>query len=213
MDLTTLKLGYYSAAVAFIAIIGFDISQILQVIGVLKFPYDAILIYGFSLLIPVPFILAMLALHYSTSNEKKIWSHAALIFTVLYAAYVLVNYVVQLATVIPMTLRGALEEVRILDQTPHSLFWNIDAMGYIFMGLATLCGAFVFAKEGLEKWVRWFFLANFWMTPIISFVYFYPIFSIPLLIVASPWIITASGSLLFLALVFKQRMGNQASRR
>lgn len=213
MELTTLRLGYYSAAVAFIAIIGFDVSQILQVIGVIKFPYDAILIYGFSLLIPIPFILAMLALHYSTSNDKKIWSHAALIFTVLYAAYVLVNYVVQLATVIPMTLRGALDEVRILDQTPHSLFWNIDALGYIFLGLATLCGAAVFAKEGLEKWVRWFFLANFWMTPVIAFVYFYPTFSIPLLIAASPWIITASGSLLFLALFFKQKIGKQTGLR
>jgi hypothetical protein len=27
---------------------------------------------------------------------------------------------------------------RILDQTPHSLFWDIDELGYIFMGLATL---------------------------------------------------------------------------
>lgn len=208
MDLSTIRLGYYAAAAAFIASIGFDVAQTLQVIGVLKFPYDAILIYGFSLLIPVPFIFAMLALHYTTASDKKIWSHAALIFTVLYAAYVSLNYVVQLATVIPMTLRGRLDEVRVLDQTPHSLFWDIDAMGYIFMGLATLCGAAVFAKHGLEKWVRWFFLANFWMTPVIAVVYFYPTFSIPLLIAASPWIITASGSLLLLALFFKQRIGN-----
>jgi len=205
MSKSTAKLGFYSALLAFIASVGFDVAQILQIAGYFKFPLDAILIYGFSLLIPVPFILAMLALHYSVSDDKKIWTHAALLFTVMYAMYVTLNYVVQLATVIPMTLRGALDEVRILDQTPHSLFWDIDALGYIFMGLATLFAVPVFAKKGLELWTRRFFLANALITPVIALVYFYPTFSITLLLLGSPWMITASGSMLFLALYFKQK--------
>jgi hypothetical protein len=48
---------------------------------VLVYPWDEISIYGFSLCIVVPFILEMLALHYITPTEKKIWSHAALLFT------------------------------------------------------------------------------------------------------------------------------------
>jgi hypothetical protein len=206
MNNSTVKLGFYSALIAFIASVGYDVAQILQIVGYFKFPLDAILIYGFSLLIPVPFILAMLALHYSVSDDKKIWTHAALLFTVMYATYVTLNYVVQLATVIPMTLRGALDEVRVLDQTPHSLFWDIDALGYIFMGLATLFAAPVFAKKGLELWTRRFFLANALITPVIALVYFYPTFSIMLLLLGSPWIITASGSMLLLALYFKQKM-------
>lgn len=159
MNNSTVKLGFYSALIAFIASVGYDVAQILQLVGYFKFPLDVILIFGFSLLIPIPFILAMLALHYSVSDNKKIWTHAALLFTVMYATYVTLNYVVQLATVIPMTLRGALDEVRILDQTPHSLFWDIDALGYIFMGLATLFAVPVFAKKGLELWVRRFFFS------------------------------------------------------
>ena len=31
-----------------------------------------------------------------------------------------------------------LKTIRILDQTPHSLFWDYDAVGYMSMGLATL---------------------------------------------------------------------------
>lgn len=42
----------------------------------------------------------MLALHYVTPNEKKFWSHADLLFTILYAVFVTENYVVQLATVV-----------------------------------------------------------------------------------------------------------------
>lgn len=206
MTNSTVKLGFYSALIAFIASVGFDVAQILQLGGYFKFPLDVILIYGFSLLIPIPFILAMLALHYSVSDDKKIWTHAALLFTVMYATYVTLNYVVQLATVIPMTLRGALDEVRILDQTPHSLFWDIDALGYIFMGFATLFAVPVFEKKGLELWVRRFFLANALITPMIALVYFYPIFSITLLLLGSPWMITASGSMLLLALYFKQKI-------
>jgi hypothetical protein len=123
------------------------VSQVLQIVGFVKYPLDAILIYGFSLGIAVPFLLAILALHYTTPNEKKIFSHAALLFAVIYVTYVTLNYVVQLATVIPMTLRGELDEIRVLDQTPHSLFWDVDALGYIFMGLVTLFAAFVFTNQ------------------------------------------------------------------
>ena len=100
--------GFWSALVAFVAAVGFGVALTLQVVGVLVFPWDGILIFGFSLGIATPFLLAILALHYSVPNEKKIWSHAALLFAVIYAVYVTLNYVVQLATVIPFSLQGAL---------------------------------------------------------------------------------------------------------
>jgi hypothetical protein len=43
----------------------FNIAQFLQLIGVLTFPLDQIFIFGFSLCIVIPFLLAMLALHYA----------------------------------------------------------------------------------------------------------------------------------------------------
>ncbi len=85
MNNSIVKLGFYSALIAFIASVGYDVAQILQIVGYFKFPLDAIIIYGFSLLIPVPLILAMLVLHYSVSDDKKFWTHAALLFIVMYA--------------------------------------------------------------------------------------------------------------------------------
>ena len=165
---------------------GFTVSyvvvQLLQVRGVLNFPADEILIYSTSLCIVIPFVLEMLSFHYATPKEKKFSSHAALIFTIIYAVFVTANYVVQLATVIPMKLEGRLEEVRVLDQTPHSLFWDFDALGYIFMGLAMLIAVPAFRKQGFEKFVRISFLANGLVTPLISFVYFYPHYSEALLV-------------------------------
>ncbi len=203
MSKTIAKLGFYAGLVAFVATMGFNVAQSLQLVRVFTFPLDAILIYGFSLLIPVPFTLAMLALHYSVSEDRRFWTHAALLFTVPYATYVLLNYVVQLATVIPATLQGMADQIRLLDQTPHSLFWNVDALGYISMGLATLFAAPAFTRHRLGLWTRGFFIAHAAMTPVISFVYFYPRFSEALLMIAAPWMVTGAGVMLLLALYLR----------
>lgn len=206
MNATINKLGYWSGLFAFGATIAFVIVQLLQLAQVFSSPLDETLIYATSLCIVIPFILEILALHYITPNEKKIWSHAAIIFTILYAVFVTANYVVQLATVIPMKLKGQGEEIRILEQTPHSLFWDFDALGYIFMGLAMLIALPVFKKHGFEKWVRLSFLANAGITPLICIVYFYPTYSNKLLFLGFPWAITAPFAMLMLALLFKKNI-------
>jgi len=207
MNKAIYTVGAWSAILAFVATLAFFFVQLLQLLGWLSFPLDQILIYGFSLCIPVPFLLAMLALHYAAPPDKKFWSHAALIFTELYVVFVTSNYVVQLATVIPMTLRGHAEEIRNLIQTPHSLFWDFDALGYIFMGLATLFAMPVFKQQGFQKWVRYSFLIHALVTPLIAFVYFYPVFSDALLLIAIPWGITAPLAMLMLAIVFRKQAG------
>jgi hypothetical protein len=196
--------GFLSGIIAFAFAIFYTIIQLLQVAGFLDFPYDEMLIYGTSLGIVIPFILEMLALHYTVPQEKKFWSHAALLFTVIYAVFVTANYVVQLATVVPMKLNGTIEHARILEQTPHSMFWDFDAIGYIFMGLATIVAIPVFEKKGFQGKVRMAFIANGLVTPLITIVYFYPTFSSSLLWLGFPWGITAPLSMLMLALMLRK---------
>jgi hypothetical protein len=206
MDGKVNKAGFWFGIFAFGSNAAFVVAQTLQLLRILSYPYDEIFIYGFSLCIVVPFLLEMLALHYVTPVEKKFWSHAALLFTIIYAVFVSANYVVQLATVIPMTLRGASDQISLLIQTPHSLFWDFDAVGYICMGLATLLAVPVFEKKGFQRWVRISFLAHALVTPLIAFVYFYPEFSEKLLLLGIPWIITAPIAMLLLAIMFKKNM-------
>lgn len=198
------KIGFWSGLAAFAATLAYCVVQLLQLYGVLTYPTDERLIYGTSLCIVIPFVLEILAFHHTTPNEKRFWSHAALTFTILYAVFVTANYVVQLATVIPMTLKGHLNEVRILQQTPHSLFWDFDALGYIFMGLATLVAIPVFKRYGFQKWVRISFIANAVVTPLITIVYFYPTYSYKLLLLGFPWAITAPLFMLLLAIMFRK---------
>ena len=204
MSRTVYKVGFWSGFIAFGSTVIFIITQILHFFGVFGYPLDEILIYGFSLCIVIPFLLEMLALHHIAPPEKKFWSHAALIFTVLYVAFVTANYVVQLATVIPMTLQGASDEILMLKQTPHSLFWDFDAIGYIIMEFVTLFAVPIFEKQGFQRWVRYSFLVHSLVTPSIVFVYFYPNFSEKLLLIAVPWGITAPVSMLLLAIMFKK---------
>lgn len=199
------KIGYWSGLAAAVSTAAFTIFQTMQLFRVFPYPYDEISIYGSSLCIAVPFILEMLALHYVVPAGKKFWSHAALIFAILYAPFVIANYVVQLATVIPMVSNGMGGQIELLKQTPHSLFWDFDAIGYIFMGLATLLAIPVFEKQGFQKWVRWAFIIHSITTPFIAYVYFFPVFSEKLLLLGAPWGITAPVFMLLLAFLFKRQ--------
>lgn len=199
------NLGYWSGLTAFTSTVAYGLAQILQVAGMLRFPADEILIYGTSLCIVVPFILEMLALHHLTPPGKQFWTHAALIFTIIYAVFVSANYVVQLATVIPAKLKGASEAIRVLEQTPHSLFWDYDAVGYVAMGLACLLAVPAVSSVGFERWVRRSLIAHALVTPLISIVYFYPTFSTKLLFLGFPWAITAPLFMIMLALMLRKR--------
>lgn len=178
--------------------------QLLQVYGALPYPVDEKLIYGTSLCITVPFLFEMLSLHYITPHAKKFWSHAALIFTTIYVVFAMANYVVQLATVIPMTMEGKLAEIRLLQQTPHSMFWNFDAVAYIFMGLACFVVIPVFDRTKGQNLVRISCIAHALVTPLIAIVYFYPQYSYKLLILGLPWAFTAPLFMLLLALNFRK---------
>jgi hypothetical protein len=149
----------------------------------------------------------MLAFHHLTDTDKQFWTHAALFFTMLYAVFVTSNYVVQLATVIPSTLSGTSETIRVLAQTPHSLFWNYDAIGYISMGFAALIAIPALDQVGFERWVRISFFAHALVTPLITVVYFYPTYSQALLFLGFPWAITAPVFMTMLALKLRRQDG------
>jgi hypothetical protein len=151
------------------------------------------------LCIVFPFVLEMLAFHYLSERNRQFWTHGALFFVTVYAVFVTANYVVQLATVIPAKLRGAAENMAILEQTPHSLFWNFDAIGYLSMGLATLIAIPAIENHGFGRLVRKSFIAHALVTPLIAIVYFYPTFSETLLFLGFPWAITAPLFMILLA--------------
>jgi hypothetical protein len=212
MQKTIATIGYWSALIAFIGAVGYVVSVPLQIFNLTTPLENATIAFGFSLLMPIPFLLTMLALHHTVPEEKRFWTHASITLAVVYVVYCTLNYVVQLVTVIPAGYFWTFENqlgtqgpLSLLNQTPHSLFWDIDGLGYIFLNLATIFAIPVFEKQGLQKWVRWFFIANGLITPFFAIAYFYPNFSVSVLMLGAPWAITVPGSLLLLALFFRNK--------
>ncbi len=207
MDKVAARFGFWCALTAFVAAAGYSVVQILQVLGLVGAPWDAIFIYAFSFGIAWPFMLAIWALHRVTRESRQLWSGAALLFAVIYSVYVCLMYAVQLGTAIPLALRGTPNALFAVDR--YSLFWAIDGLGYICMGFSTLFAAGAFERN--EIWTRHFFVANGLFTSVIAFIYFYPVFSVQLLLLGTPWILTAPGSILLLALRFaRERRGAQS---
>jgi hypothetical protein len=205
------RIGFRAGVAAAAATIAYDVVQILQVVGVVHFPLDEILIFGTSLCIVVPFVLMMLALHYSRPAESRFWTHAALLFTTIYAVFGSANYVIQLATVIPAKLRGAGETVRVLEQTPHSLMWDFDAMAYIAMGIAALLIIPALRRSGAQQRVRVACMAHVAATILAGVVYFYPTYSNALLMLGFPWGITAPAFMLLVAFALRDQRTASAS--
>ena len=197
------RIGFWAGLAAFASTVAYDVVQVLQMAGVLHFPFDEILIFGTSLCIVVPFVLEILVLHYSRPTDKMLWTHAAIVFTTMYAVFGSANYVVQLATVIPAKLRGAAGSISLLAQTPHSFLWDFDALAYIAMGLTTLVVIPALAKTGAERKVRAACIAHVAATVLSGVVYFYPTFSTRLLLVGFPWAITAPAFMLLLAMALR----------
>jgi hypothetical protein len=207
--MTHQQIGFRAGLAAFAATAAYVVVQILQVLGTLVFPADEILIFGTSLCIVVPFVLEMLALHHTRAADARFWTHAGLIFTTVYAVFALANYVVQLATVIPAKLAGTVGTIRLLEQTPHSLLWDFDAIAYIAMGIATLLIIPALDRSGAERRVRVACIANVVATVLAGVVYFAPTFSNRLLLLGFPWGITAPAFMLLLAFALR---GADASR-
>jgi hypothetical protein len=197
------RIGFRAGVGAAAATVAYDVVQLLQVVGVLHFPLDEILIFATSLGIVVPFVLEMVALHHTRSGDERFWTHAALVFTTMYAVFGSANYVVQLTTVIPAKLRGAVESVRALEQTPHSLLWDFDAIAYIAMGLTALLIIPALRREGAERRARIACGAHVAATVLSGVVYFYPTFSQRLLFLGFPWGITAPLFMLLVAFALR----------
>jgi hypothetical protein len=215
------RFGFWSALVALAGAVGYIVSVPLQTLHVVGPLQDSVIAFASSLIIPTPFLLAMLALHHVVPTEKRFWTHAAVLLAVVYTTYNTLNYVVQLVTVIPAGYswtfedqQGTIGPLSLLNQTPHSLFWDVDGLGYIFLNLATLLAVPALEKHGAQRWVRSFFLANALITPLFAITYFSPTYSVPVLMLGGiPWAITVPGCLLSLALFLRRESQVLPGRR
>ena len=205
------KLGYRSALLATffsVVYIIFQLAEWFNLLGSGGGPENSSTVLGIivllvpSLFLGPSFLLMMLALHYYARLERKIWTHAAVIFATIYCALISINYFVQLTFVAPNMARSEMENIRPFLFTPfNSFLYSVDILGYSFMSLSTLFAASALTTENqLELTAKRFLAANGLLIPFIALQNFYHPFIWP----AALWAITFPGSTVCLALLFKR---------
>jgi hypothetical protein len=127
---------------------------------VLRAPWDMALPVGASILIAPSFVLLMIGVHYAASDSKRIWSHGALAFALLYAAFVSIVYITWLFVVEPHVVANTQSVVAAFTFQKGSFIQMLDGLGYTYMSLAVFLTAPVFTSGRLAGWIRAVAIAN-----------------------------------------------------
>ncbi len=127
-----------------------------------RFPRDYIWMYPAIVLTLLYVVLFACIKQYSPPN-KKIYAQLGLLFSVMSATILVIDYFIQISVIQPSLLNGEKEGISILTQyNPHGIFIALEEIGYLLMSLSYLCVIPVFSKAiKLEHTIRWIFILGF----------------------------------------------------
>lgn len=207
---STKAVGFWSAVLATVFSITYDVGQIAEWTGWMgsaggaenaSTPFGLVVLLTPSLFLGSSFLVLVVSIHQLSSPDRKIWSHLAIVFATAYAALISINYFVQLTWVVPRLAAGRTQGIEPFLFTPFDSFlYAVDILGYSFMSVATLFAARVFTGNGLERVVRAFLTANGLLLPFIAL----QMYVHSLIWIAALWAVTFPGSTWSLAILFRR---------
>jgi hypothetical protein len=159
-------LGFWSACAMATTYLVFVVGAIAQMAGLLTAPWDVIITIGASILIAPAFVLLLVSVHYAAPEERRIWSHAALAFGILYATFVSIVYVTWLFVAEPHVITYTASAAATFfgyqrsSMASGSFAYLLDGLGYAYMSLAVCLTAPTFTGGRLASWLRGIALAN-----------------------------------------------------
>jgi hypothetical protein len=118
-------------------------------------PHDYIWMYPAFFMAPI-FVMLQVCIHNYAPDDKKIFSQSGLVFALIYAAAMSINYFIQIEVMQPSILKGEMEGLALFSQyNPHGIFIALEDLGYLMMSLSFFCTAWVFARgDKLGKALR-----------------------------------------------------------
>jgi hypothetical protein len=207
---STKSLGQWSAVLATVFSITYDVGQIAEWLGWLgsaggpespSTPLGLVVLLTPSLLLGPSFLVLMVCVHQLTHPDRRAWSHAAVAFATIYTALICINYYVQLTWVAPRLASGSSHGIEPFIFVPFDSFlYAVDILGYSFMSMATLFTAAVFRGSGQERVVRWFLVANGLVLPFIALQMYVHWF----IWIAALWAVAFPGATWALAILFRR---------
>jgi hypothetical protein len=127
-----------------------------------RFPRDYLWMYP-AMVLTLVYVVFMVCIHHQASRERKLFSQLGVVFSIMSAGTLVVDYFVQVSVIQPSVLRGETEGLALLTQyNPHGVFIVLEEAGYLFMSISYLFTAFTYSgKDKLEKALRLTFLLGF----------------------------------------------------
>jgi hypothetical protein len=212
------KVGFWAACCAATFSTAYIIAQLFEWSGALgsaggpenaSTPLGLAILLTPSLLLGSAFLVLMAALHVVAPTERKVFSQAALAFATAYATLISLVYFVQLTLVAPRLSRGDTADIAAFLFVPYESFlFAVDLLGYSFMSLATLLGAFGLPSSVWSRSARIAMTANGLLLPFLAFQMFFH----DLIWIATLWAVTFPASAVLLAMLFRQ-MGAESGTR
>jgi hypothetical protein len=207
---STRTLGFWSAVLATVFSLTYVVGQLAEWAGLMgsgggpesvSTPLGIVVLLTPSLFLGSSFLVLMVSVHEMTPADRRIWSHAAVVFATAYTVLISINYFVQLTWVAPRIVAGRTQGIEPFLFTPFDSFlYAVDILGYSFMSVATLFAAMVFPGRGLNRVVRVFLIANGLLLPFIALqMYFHA-----LIWIAALWAVTFPGATWSLAILFRR---------
>jgi hypothetical protein len=207
---STRTLGFWSAVLATVLGITYDVGQLAEWMGLLgsqggpessSTPLGIVVLLTPSLFLGSAFLVLIVSIHQLSDPDRKVYSSAAVAFATAYAVLISINYFVQLTWVGPRLAAGRTEGMEAFLFVPFDSFlYSVDILGYSFMSVATLFAARVFIGGGIERTARLFLTANGLLLPFIAlqmYVHW-------LIWIAALWAITFPGATWSLAIFFRR---------
>jgi hypothetical protein len=167
-----------------------------------------------GLLVVMPFLPLMAAIHFSSRPDQKVFTMLGIAFAGISVGMLGFQYYSQITVIRYNLTSGELPSLGLfVIGNPHSFFWPIEALGYGFMGMSTLFAAFAFSGNPLARWIRFLFLTGgvLGMGGILAVP-----FEVTILAMLSGlalWTVVFPASTILLAINFKKRMQNGACNR
>jgi len=166
------KLGFWSALIIAFLVILIDVGMIASAILFPMTTITSIEAYAasFSSLQMLPFIpslalapvfiVLMICIYRSASEEKRLFGQLGFSFAIVCAAILSLHYYIQLTVVQQGLLNNDLAGLwQFAAPNPYSFFWTLAALGYGFMGFSLIAAAPIFVEKS-DRNIKWLFNAN-----------------------------------------------------
>jgi len=135
---STKMVGFWSAVLATVFGITYDVGQIAEWLGLLgskggpkstSTPLGLVILLTPSLLLGSSFLVLVVSIHELAPPDRRIWSRAAIAFATVYAVLISVTYYVQLTLVAPRLAAGRTEGIEPFLFVPFDSFlYSVDML-------------------------------------------------------------------------------------